>query len=36
MDKYQEYEAQKKALPTGLTPEEYEAAVRAIAERLGI
>lgn len=36
MDKYREYEAQKKALPTGLTPEEYEAAVRAIAERLEI
>ena len=36
MDKYREYEAQKKALPTELTPEEYEAAVRAIAERLGI
>lgn len=36
MDKHQEYEALKKALPTGLTPEEYEAAVRAIAERLEI
>lgn len=36
MDKYQEYEALKKALPAELTPEEYEAAVRAIAERLGI
>ena len=36
MDKYQEYEALKKALPTGLTPEKYEAAVRAISERLEI
>jgi len=33
---YQEYERLKRALPNDLTPSEYEARVRAIADRCGV
>lgn len=37
MDPYQVYELEKKALQAmELTPEEYEQAVRELAERLNI
>lgn len=34
-DKYTEYEREKKKLE-GLLPEEYQAAIKALAERLDI
>lgn len=35
MNKYQEYEKRKQELK-GLTPEEYEEAIKEICEELGI
>lgn len=34
-DKYTDYELEKKKLGE-LTPEEYQAAIKALAERLGL
>jgi hypothetical protein len=33
---WRRYEAEKQALPRNLTPAQYEAAVQALAKRLGI
>lgn len=36
MDKWLEYEREKKKLPQDLSPEEYSEAIREIAKRLKI
>jgi hypothetical protein len=37
MDRWHRYEAEKRKLQAkGLTPREYEAAIRALAKRMGI
>lgn len=35
-ENYREYEKLKAEIPKGLPPEEYEAAIREIAKRLGM
>ena len=35
-EKYKQYELEKRCLPLGLTPQEYEARIREISRRLGI
>lgn len=36
MNPYDLYEALKRALPGGMCPEEYEEALKLLAERCGI